>query len=126
MSERCQSIHPMRGYQCRKRGGHGGDHYALADGNAMYWETGVIDRHRNTTIAFNRLTSMLAQVYGEEGLPDAPEFIQRAHAYALDIALGIREWVAPDDGENTPEEADIVAAGMGARPATRRPLRVDP
>ena len=69
------------------------------------------ERQRLTTIAFNRLTSMLAQVYGEEGLPDAPEFVARAHSYAMGIALGITEWERPRGGGNTPEEAAIVAMG---------------
>ena len=84
----------------------------IEPGNDWTWrEFRSLARQRATAIAFNRLTSMLAQVYGEEGLPEAPYFVQRAHGYALDIALGLCQWVRPEDGGNTPEEAAIVAMG---------------
>lgn len=58
--------------------------------------------HR-TTIAFNRLASLMAEAYGEEGLPDAPYALRLAFGYAIEVALGIVPW--PSEEATQREEA---------------------
>ncbi|HEX6941148.1 MAG TPA: hypothetical protein VF158_17225, partial [Longimicrobiales bacterium] len=62
---------------------------------------------RRSVIAMNRLISLMARAYGEEGFPGAPEFVRRAMSYAADLHLGLREW-SPDVPNRAEDE--ILAA----------------
>lgn len=59
-------------------------------------------------VALARLTSLMAQAYGEDGFPDAPPFVAAAMTYAVRLSLGIESIDLPCEG-NTEREAAILA-----------------
>lgn len=68
------------------------------------------EKGKKRALAFNRLLSLMAQAYGEDGFPGAPEFVARAVEYAVGINLGTVEWKpGPGPTLNTPEEEEILA-----------------
>ena len=96
-----------------------------------------MERLHATAVAFNRLMSMMGQVYGEAGFPSAPTFVREALNYASRLSCGIEEWQHPSGHLGNTEEEDEIVSGAVRRmfeaqetveawhARLNRPIRVD-